>query len=240
MTEPSGARLPRGNVIVLVSPRARACSGDMITSSGSTPSCARRRSRRTRAALGALPPVERRARAARRMAVRQPSSRRPSRRRWSITSGTPPAMKTRHRRVVARAVRQHVDDPRDPAVDVGPVVDGRPAEARRVGDRREVEQEVRGAAEGGVDRPWRSARRASVRMSRMASPRACERDQRARGAPRHVQPDRLARRREGRVRQGEAERLADDLGRRRRAEELAAAARPSRTRGSPCRPRARA
>ena len=38
MTDPSGARLPHGNVTVEVRPRACACSGLMITSSGSTPS----------------------------------------------------------------------------------------------------------------------------------------------------------------------------------------------------------
>ncbi len=40
-----------------------------------------------------------------------------------------------------------------------------------------------------------------------------------------VEPDRLTRRREGRMRHGEAERLGDDLRGRRRAEELAAASR---------------
>ena len=34
-TAPSGARLPRGNVTVEVSPRAFACSGPMMTASGS-------------------------------------------------------------------------------------------------------------------------------------------------------------------------------------------------------------
>ena len=39
MTAPSGARLPTGKHTVAVSPRARAFSGDMITSSASMPSC---------------------------------------------------------------------------------------------------------------------------------------------------------------------------------------------------------
>ena len=38
MTDPSGARLPRGKQTVLVNPRSRARAGDMITSSGLMPS----------------------------------------------------------------------------------------------------------------------------------------------------------------------------------------------------------
>ena len=42
MTEPDGARLPLGNVTVLVRPRSRARSGGMMTLSGSMPSWSRR------------------------------------------------------------------------------------------------------------------------------------------------------------------------------------------------------
>ncbi len=96
MTEPSGAMFPCGNVTVLVSPRARAFGGDMITSSASTPSRSlsnsRRRVRRSershhsRTSPSRLP-----------LAVRASSRNRPSVRRCSITSGTPPA---RNRRIV--------------------------------------------------------------------------------------------------------------------------------------------
>ena len=58
-------------------------------------------------------------------------------------------------------------------------------------------------------------------------PRGVERHQGLGAAPGHVEPDRLARRGQGRVRQGQPQGLADDLGRGRRAQEMAAAARPS-------------
>src|SRR6185436_5354773 len=45
ITDPSGAMLPTGAQNVDVSPRLAADSGDMITSSGSTPSLARRPAR---------------------------------------------------------------------------------------------------------------------------------------------------------------------------------------------------
>ena len=59
MTAPSGARLPRGNVTVLVRPAARACDGFMITVSGSTPSrsCSRSRRRRRRVLVGHQSPL---------------------------------------------------------------------------------------------------------------------------------------------------------------------------------------
>ena len=94
MTEPSGARLPRGNVVVEVKPRSRALSGDMMTVSASTPSrslsCAlssRRRSdvsHQSSTSSNGCP-----------LAVRQSRCKRPSFRRCSMTSGTPPARKTR-------------------------------------------------------------------------------------------------------------------------------------------------
>ncbi len=55
-------------------------------------------------------------------------------------------------------------------------------------------------------------------------PRSCKWATARRRSPRHVEPDRLAGRRQRGVRQRQAERLADDLGRGRRAEKLAAAA----------------
>ena len=61
-------------------------------------------------------------------------------------------------------------------------------------------------------------------VARRRMPRVRSVDQRPRRAPRHVEPDRLAGRRQRGVRQRQAERLADHLRRRRRAEELAAAA----------------
>ena len=66
-----------------------------MTSSGSTPSCRMSSSRSAVRRSEPLPPVERRGRAARRSRSGSVSSSRPRRRRCSITSGTPPARKTR-------------------------------------------------------------------------------------------------------------------------------------------------
>ena len=94
ITEPCGARFPRGNVTVLVRPRTCARSGAMMTSSGSTPSMASNRSRSTR--RRSEPSHQPRSRPSRSPAtVRQSSSSRPLLRKWSMTSGTPPARNTR-------------------------------------------------------------------------------------------------------------------------------------------------
>ena len=91
MTEPCGAILPLGKTTVLVRPRAFACCGDIMTSFGSMPSFARRRSRakRRRSLLShqsntasSLSPVT--------VSTSVLSS--PRFRRWHMTSGTPPAI----------------------------------------------------------------------------------------------------------------------------------------------------
>ena len=93
-TDPPGAKFPRQKVIVLVSPRERAVSGSMMTSSGSTPSCSRSRRRRTARrsetsqASSTVPSVSP-------VTVRTARSSNSSRRKCSITSGTPPARNTR-------------------------------------------------------------------------------------------------------------------------------------------------
>ena len=73
---------------------ARARSGGQITSSASTPSCSRRRSRR-RCRRSLSSHSSRRSSHVRPTTVRAPPFRSPSCLRWSITSGTPPARKTR-------------------------------------------------------------------------------------------------------------------------------------------------
>ena len=55
-----------------------------------------------------------------------------------------------HGRVVDGAVRQHADDARHGAVDARPVLDRRAPQARGVGDRGDVQQQVGRAAEGRV------------------------------------------------------------------------------------------
>ena len=95
ITDPSGARLPTGKHMVDVRPRQDAASGDRITSSGSTPSRSRKqRCVEPRAALGALPRVQLLVEGHAFRGEDTDVSRRPARRRWSITSGTPPARNT--------------------------------------------------------------------------------------------------------------------------------------------------
>ena len=93
MTDPSGARLPTGKTTVLVRPACRAASGPMITSSGETaaPAASRARAAPRRSlcshqssVTSSVSPV----------AVRTSPCSRPMRRRWSMTSGTPPARNT--------------------------------------------------------------------------------------------------------------------------------------------------
>ena len=69
-----------------------------------------------------------------------------------MTSGTPPARNARTVGWQMRAVGQDAHQPRDPAVDLVPVVDGRPGQARGEGDRGDVQEQVGRAAERGVDR----------------------------------------------------------------------------------------
>ena len=94
MTAPSGAKLPRGKVTVLVRPRSRAKAGGRITESGSTPSnsCNRWRStdrRSDRAQASKVSPSRSP------VAVSASRSSNPRSRKCSITSGTPPAKKAR-------------------------------------------------------------------------------------------------------------------------------------------------
>ena len=222
-TEPSGARLPTGKTAVPERPRRRASSGAMITSSASMPSASRSRSfiRRRRALAShqsrdwsRVSPV----------AVSTSRWRRPMRRRWSRTSGTPPARNTRTvgwlrgplgsastSRGVARLARCQ-------SATVGV---RRPGGVRDGG---QVEHEVGRAAEGGVGQ--------HRVLDRVRGEDARERDAEGRQphqgegrAPGGVQPHRLARRSERRVGEREAEGLAHHLRGGGGAEELAAPAR---------------
>ena len=104
---------------MLVSPRRRASAGGMITSSGSTPSRSLQQLAHDRARrLDCLPPVEDSPRATGRVTVRASRSSKPSSRKCSITSGTPPARKNSHGRMIRRAVRQDIDESRHLAIDV--------------------------------------------------------------------------------------------------------------------------
>ncbi len=104
-----------------------------------------------------------------------------------------------------------------------PVIDGRPPQAGGEGDGGDVQDQVRRAAEGRVDR-HRVADRAIVEDVAEALTGVSESDERSRGAAGHVEPDRLARGRQRGVGDRQSEGLGDDLRRGGGTEELAAAA----------------
>ena len=135
MTDPSGHEVAAGNVTVLVRPRARARSGSMITSSGSTPSRRASASRTACRRRRALPPVEHPAErlAGRGEAVEVEQAEPPQ---VEHHLGHAAGQEDADGGMADRAVRQHVDEPRDAPVDLAPVLHGRPAEAGGVGDRR--------------------------------------------------------------------------------------------------------
>ena len=140
-----------------------------------------------------------------------------------MTSGTPPARKTRT--VGCGPFGSAVHEPRHLAVDGDPVVDRGPRAAPAA-------CAMAGMCSSRFVEPPNAACTtmalriaASVRMSRVVRPRDHALARRAGRSARHVAPDRLPRRRERAVRHGEAQRLGDDLRRGRRAEELASAAR---------------
>ena len=128
-------------------------------------------------------------------------------------------------RMVARPVGQCVDESRHAAADLGPVAGGRAAAGLRRGRSPEC-----AGADSSIRRTPRAMTiafrsDASVRMSRTRMPRSSQSHQRASRPPRHIEPDRLPRRRRApSAASDKPERLADDLRRRRRAEKLTAAA----------------
>ncbi len=122
ITLPSGARLPTGKQMVGVSPRARARSGERMTSSASMPSNSRSRSLQRRAALALLPPVQV---CVQRLAGHRPHARVEQARTAQVQHHFRHAsgQKHLHRREVPRPVRQRVHQPRNRAVHVRPVLD---------------------------------------------------------------------------------------------------------------------
>ena len=129
-----------------------------------------------------------------------------------------------NRRVTDGAVRQGVHQPGNLAVEVVPVVHCGPLHPGVEGDGRRVQQQVRAPAERREHRQRVLERRLRQNVRR-ANSAIRHVDQRAGASRRHVEPDRLTRGRERRVRQTQPERLADDLRRGRGAEELTPAAR---------------
>ena len=129
-----------------------------------------------------------------------------------------------HRGMPRGTVRQHVHQPGRPAVDPFPVLHRGTAQAGGVGDGRDMQQQVGGTPEGGMDR--HGILESFFGQDPLhALPFGVEPHQRPGGPARHVGPDGLARWRERAVGQRESEGLPDHLRRGRRAQELAAAAR---------------
>ena len=125
MTLPPGARLPPGKQTVDVMPFSRARSGGEMTSSGSTPSPrAGARAGVARRSL-ALPLVEHVVPGAAEDGHGASPWSRPSSRRCSITSGTPPARKTRTVGWLRGPFGSASTSRGTAGVDSTPVVDGR-------------------------------------------------------------------------------------------------------------------
>ena len=133
--------------------------------------------------------------------------------------------------MVAGAVGKRVDEARHAAADLGPVAGGGPRQACGVGDRRNVEEQIRGSAKRRVRDHRVSERRFGEDVADADAP-LLQLHQRASRPPREIEPDRLAGRSERGVTERKPKRFADDLRRRRRAEKLAATAR-RRTRAAP-------
>ena len=115
-----------------------------------------------------------------------------------------------HRRMMRRAVRQHIDEAGDAAVDVDPVLDCGPRQSGGVRDGGNVQQQIRRAAERCVNRHRVAdgSRRENVAQLEFA---LIQFDQRARRAHREVGPDWFAGGRERGVWQRKSQRLANDL-----------------------------
>ena len=133
-------------------PRGRGgapCPASMITSSGSMPSRLAQPLADPPSPLARLPPVE--------VVVEGLAGRREDR---AVEQAHPTQVQQHlghaageehpHGRMVLRAVRERVHEPRRRAIDALPVGDGRDPEPRGVRDRGQVQHEVRRAAEGRV------------------------------------------------------------------------------------------
>ena len=126
-------------------------------------------------------------------------------------------------RETAWSVRQRVDEARGRAIDPDPVLDGRRLQPGGCGDRRHVQQQIRGAAERGMDE-HRVLDGGGGEDLTDRHAKQVETLQRGGGAARELEPDRFARRRERTVRQRQPQRFRDHLRRGGRPEELAPAA----------------
>ena len=148
-TEPSGARLPRGNTSVLVRPRARACVGreDDLVGDDAVP--LPQELAEAAPPFRLLPPVqvlaERQAGDGEDARVEQAQAPQVQHHLRHAAGQEDP-----HRGVRHGTVRQDADQPRHAAIDGDPVLHRREREPGRVRDRGNVQQQVGRAAEGGV------------------------------------------------------------------------------------------
>ena len=149
-TEPSGARLPSGKADGARHAEARRPLGREDDLVGVDAVALDQELAHARAPVAALPPVEH---VAERAAVHREGiePQQPESRRWSITSGTPPARNTRTVGWSTGPFGSTLTMRGTRAVDARPVLDGRPPEACRIRDRRDVQQQIGRAAEGRVD-----------------------------------------------------------------------------------------
>jgi hypothetical protein len=220
---PAGARLPTGNVTVEVRPRCARGIGihDHVVRIDAV--AIAQQWRNARAALGLLPPVE-----------HLRSSVSPAHRQRAGIEQSRAAQVQHHFRHAAGHEHLH-GGKRDCAarsaahrpaaalpVDARPVVGRRPAQSRGMRDRRNVQDQVGGSAERRVRH--HGVVQSGVGESRIVNAARFERQHGASRTARHIEPDRLTGRRQRRMRQRHAQRFADHLRRRGRAQELAAAA----------------
>ncbi len=129
-----------------------------------------------------------------------------------------------HRREVAWAIGQCIDDAWSLTIRALPLGTRRPAQTSGVRDGGDVQQKIRRSAEGRVHDHRVADGRVGDDVAR-ADPQLYEPQQSTRRACSGLLPERLTGGCERGVRQREAERFSDDLRCRRRAEKLAAAAR---------------
>ncbi len=126
MTDPSGARLPRGKVTVLVSPRCLALGGRENHVVGLDSVALPQHFSQSHPAFGPLPPFEHLAQAH----ASDGESFEPQQAecpQMEHQFGDSTRQEEANRRMAHRPVGQHVDQPRHAEIDAMPVFDGRPS-----------------------------------------------------------------------------------------------------------------
>ena len=135
-----------------------------------------------------------------------------------------PGQENLDRGMVARPIGEGVHEAGRASIDPVPILDPGRLQTGGVGDGRNVEQQVGGAPERGMDQHGvlQGCRGQDPGQGQSPFPEPHERQGRP---PGRVQPDRLARRTQGRVRQGHSQSLGHHLRRGRSSQKLASPAR---------------